>query len=120
MKMLDSNTHSQTGVWEQGRSPVGRDVLFPTSAYVTNKFHRSIETLYANIFCLYRLFLHAYLRRDEGNPTYGFLSLSARVYFVPILINGALENSTLRIFIQLKIIPIGYGYNNKYKRDKSV
>jgi len=86
---INSNTHSQTGVWElgqkltplvsqfllekkQGFRPVGRDVLFPTSAYVTNKFHRSIETLYANIFCLYGLFLCANLRREEDIPTYRF------------------------------------------------
>ena len=94
--MINSNIYSQTGVWEQGRSPVGLDVLFPTSVYIINKFYRSIETLYANIFCLYVLFLCAYLRREEDIPTYGFLSLSARFYFMRILFNGALENSTLR------------------------
>ncbi len=95
-KIPNSNTHSQTGVWEQGRSPVGRDVLFPTFVYITNKFHRSIKTLYADIFCLYGLFLYACFCRDEGNPTYGSLSLLARFYFMPILFDGALANSTLR------------------------
>ena len=50
----------------------------------------------SDIFCLYGIFLYANLRRDEGNPTYGVLSLSARFYFMPILFNGALENSTLQ------------------------
>ena len=82
--------------WEQGRSPVGRVALIPTSVYITNKIYRSIEALYADVFCLYGLLFYAYLRRDEGNPTYGFLSLSARFYFMLILFNGALENSTLQ------------------------
>ena len=86
---INSNMHSQTGVWEQGQSPVGRVALIPTSVYVTNRFYRSIETLYANVFCLYELFLYANLRRDEGNPTYGFLSISARFYFIPILFKTA-------------------------------
>jgi len=62
-----------------------------------------METLYANIFCLYRLFLYAYLSRDEGTPTYGFSdsrSLSEKFCFMPIPFNGALENSTLRIFFE--------------------
>jgi hypothetical protein len=100
--MINSNTHSQAGAWEQGRSPVGRvapqALPMATSVYVTNTPYPSIETLYANIFCLYGLFIYVNLCRDEGNPTYGFLSLSAKLYFMPILFNGALENSTLRIF----------------------
>ena len=87
---INSNMHSQAGAWERGRSPVGRVALIPTSVYITNKFYRSIETPYVNIFCLYELFLYANLRRDEGNPTYGCLSLSARFYFMPILFNGAM------------------------------
>ena len=75
---------------------VGRVALIPTSVYVTNKFYRSIETLYADVFCLCGLLLYANLRREEDIPTYGFLSLSARFYFVPILFNGALENGTLQ------------------------
>ena len=100
---INSNMCSQTGVWEQGRSPVGRDILIPTSVYVTNRFYRSIETPYANIFCLYGLFLYAVLRRDEGNPTYSFLSLSARLYFMPILFNGAIA-----------IAPYDFLLNQKY------
>ena len=80
--------------WKQGRSPVGRDVLFPTSVYISNKFYRSIEILYIDVFCLHKLFIYAYLRREEDIPTYGCLSLSARFYFIPI--EGALENSTQR------------------------
>ncbi len=75
---------------EQGRSTVGRVALIPTSIYITNKFYRSIETLYADVSCLYELFIYAYLRREEDIPTYGFLSLSARFYFMQILINGAM------------------------------
>ncbi len=78
---------------KQGQSPVGRDVLFPTSVYITNKFHRSIEALYANIFCSYRLFLYADLRRDEDIPTYRSLILSARFYFMRILLKGALKTA---------------------------
>ena len=85
---INSNMHSQAGAWERGRSPVGRVALIPTSVYVSNKFYRSIETLYADIFCLYGLFLYANLRRDEDNPTYGY-------YFMTILLNGALKNSIL-------------------------
>ncbi len=58
---------------EQHQSPVGRVALLPTSVYITNKIYCSIETLYANIFYLYGLFLYANLCRNEGNPTYGFL-----------------------------------------------
>ncbi len=84
--------------WEQGRSPVGRVALIPTSVYITNKFYRSIETLYADVFCLCGLLLYANLRREEDIPTYGSLSLSARFYFMRILFNGVLENSILRKF----------------------
>ncbi len=89
--------HSQTGVWERGLRPVGRVALIPTSVYITNKFYHSIETLYANIFCLYGFFLYACFCRDEGNPTYGY-------YFMPILFNGALENSTLQMLYQINTL----------------
>ena len=93
----NSNTHSQTGVWERGRSPVGRVALIPTFVYATNKIYCSIETLCANVFCLYGLLFYACFCRDEGNPTYGY-------YFMPILFNGVFvpkgihfnKNSTLR------------------------
>jgi len=91
--MTNFNTHSQTKIYAQGQSPVGRVALIPTSIYVTNNLYRSIETLYANIFYLYALFPYANLRRDEGNPTYGDLnikSFSARFYFMQILICGAM------------------------------
>ncbi len=98
---INSNIHSQRGRWERGRSPIGRVALIPISVCVTHKFYRSTETLYANVFCLYGLFLYACLCRDEGNPTYGFLSLSARFYVMRILFNGALANSTLRKYDNL-------------------
>jgi len=58
--------------WKQDKALVGRVALIPTSTYISNKFYRSIKTLYANIFCLYKLFIYACVCRDEGNPTYGF------------------------------------------------
>ncbi len=58
--------------------------------FVKFRFYRSIETLCADVFCLYELLLYVYLRRKEDIPTYGYLSLSARFYFVRILINGAI------------------------------
>ena len=70
-------------ILNQYTSPVGRDVLFPTSAYITNTFYCSIETLYANIFYVYGLFLCADVRREEDIPTYGY-------YFMPNLFNGAM------------------------------
>jgi hypothetical protein len=73
--MINSHTHSQTKTWKQGRSPVGRVVLIPTSAYVTNNPYRSIETLYANVSYLYGLLIYANYCRDEGNPTYRFLRM---------------------------------------------
>ncbi len=41
---------------------------------------------------------YANLRRDEGNPTYGCLSLSARFYFMRILFNGALKTAPYDFF----------------------
>ena len=91
------NMHSQT----KEKTPVGRVALIPTSVYIANKFYRSIEALYANIFCLYELFFYACFCRDEDNPTYRSLSLSARFYFMQILFNGALENSTLQKYYNM-------------------
>ena len=59
-------------------------------------FEFFVKFRYSNIFRLYELSLYANLRREEDIPTYGFLSLSARFYFMRILFNGALANSTLR------------------------
>ena len=50
MKIFNVKRYSQAKTWEQGQSPLGRVALIPTSVYITNKFYRSIETLYANIF----------------------------------------------------------------------
>ena len=70
--MINSNTHSQTGVWEQGRSPVGGDCYHTICLNPkTNFFFMSIIGAMAI-------------------APYGFLSLSARFYFMQILINGAM------------------------------
>jgi len=89
--MINSNTHSQIKVFEQGQSPVGRVALIPTSIYIPNQFHRSIETLYANIFYFYQIFICANLRRHQGKPTHGIQSLSVRFYFMRILFDGRLK-----------------------------
>jgi len=89
--MTNSNTHSQTKVWKQGRSPVGRVALIPTIVYISNELYRLIKTLYTNIFYFIEPFIPANLRRDEDNPTYCSKTLSARFYFMPILFNGRLK-----------------------------
>ena len=95
----NSNTHSQTGVWERGLRPVGRVALIPTFVYITNKFYCSMEILYANVFCLYGLFLCACFCRDEGIPTYGY-------YLMPNLFNSA-------------FVPKGIYFNKKSTLRKS-
>ena len=45
--------------------------------HINQIYYGLIETLYANVFCLYKLFIHANLRRDEGNPTYGFYNIQS-------------------------------------------
>ena len=60
----------------------------------------------SDIFCLDRLFLYAYFCREEDDhwkclwciPTYGFLSLLARFYFMRILFNGALKTAPYKCF----------------------
>jgi len=93
--MNNSNIYS----WEQGRSPVGRVALIPTSIYIPK--YLIVQWLF---LCQYYLnkeqLFYARLRRDEGNPTYGFLdikSLSAKLYFLPILFNGALKTAPYKI-----------------------
>jgi len=76
---------------QEVQNPVGRVALIPTSIYIPNQFHRSIETLYANIFDFYQIFICANLRRHRGKPTYGVQSLSARFYFMQILFDGRLK-----------------------------
>jgi len=83
--MTNCNTHSK------GQSPVGRVALIPTSIYIPNQFHRSIKTLYANIFYFYQIFICANLRRHQGKPTYGVQSLLARFLFMRILFDGRLK-----------------------------
>ena len=52
-----------------------------------------METLDANIFCLYELFLYACFCRDEGNPTYEY-------YFVPNLFNGTMAIALYKTMTQ--------------------
>jgi len=65
---LNSNTHSQAGAWERGLCPVG---------CVSQRTVKIIFKLLPNMFL-------------------GLKSLSANLFFMSILLNGALENSTLR------------------------
>jgi len=88
---------------QQDRSPVGRVALIPTSIYIPNQFHRSIKTLYANIFDFYQIFICANLRRHQGKPTYNVQSLLARFYFVRILFDG-----------RLKPYPTGFKFSKHY------
>jgi hypothetical protein len=76
---------------------VGRVALIPTLIYLIKQLIVQWKYLCQFFKTIEHLF-YAYLRRDGGNPTYGFLSLSAKLYFMPILFNGALANSTLRTF----------------------
>jgi len=99
--MINFDTYFHIKAWKQGQSHVGRVALIPTSVYATNNLCRSIETLYANIFYLYWFFPHGNLCRDEGNPTYGDLnikSLSAKFYFMQILICGAMAIAPYSFF----------------------
>ncbi|MCH9740430.1 MAG: hypothetical protein K0U38_06275 [Epsilonproteobacteria bacterium] len=66
-KFVKLNTKDK--IWKR---PVVRVALIPTSVYITNYLYRSIKTLYAYMFCFYKLFIYANFCRDEGNPTYGF------------------------------------------------
>ena len=45
---------------------------------------------------------HAYFCREEDIPTYGFLSLSVRFYFMPTLFNSALKTAPHRKPNELK------------------
>jgi hypothetical protein len=73
---------------EQGRSPVGRVALIPTLTYLLK--YMMVQWKFSYQFLINKKYLlYANLCRDEGNPTYGF-------YFMPISLNGALENGTQR------------------------
>jgi len=84
--MTNSNTYSQTGVWEQGRSPVGGDCY---------------HTIFNSIYKIKFQSLSMPIIGAMAIAPYGLLSLSARFYFIPTLFNGALENSTLRTLFQI-------------------
>ena len=65
--------YSQAGAWERGRSPVGRVALIPTMICIKEMPDCSMKFLYANVLLDRKHLIHACLRRDEGNPSYGFL-----------------------------------------------
>ena len=88
--MTNFHTYFHIEEWKQERNPVGWVALIPTYVYATNNIYRLIETLYANIFCFYQLFICANLCRHQGKPTYSVQSLSTRFYFMQILICGAM------------------------------
>ena len=90
------------GCKEQGLCPVGRVVLIPTLTYLLK--YMIVQWKFSYQFLINKKhLLYANSCRDEGNPTYNCLnikSLSERFYFLLILLNGALENSTLRDFFK--------------------
>jgi len=69
---INSNTHSQRGRWEQGRSPVDRVALIPTLIYLLKPMVVQWKFSYQFFINIKHLF-YVHLRRDEGNPTYGCL-----------------------------------------------
>jgi len=97
---------------ERGRSHVGRVALIPTLIYLLKYMVVQWKFLCQLLINMKHLF-YACLCRDEGNPTYGFFKLyhfnlspfgfdgvvrglhPTKLYFLPILFCGALENSTL-------------------------
>ena len=72
---------------EQGRSPVGRVALIPTLTYLL-KYIIVQWKISCQLWINMKHLFYANLCRGEDTPTYG--------YFVPTLLNGALENGTLR------------------------
>ncbi len=89
-------------IWKQGRSPVGWGVLSPTLICLPKYLIVQWKFL-CQVFVNIKYFIYADLCRGEDTPTYGFSnnkSLSAKFCFMPILLNGALENSTLRAFFE--------------------
>jgi len=102
---LNSNMHSPRGRWERGRSPVGGDcyhtilnLIFTTKLYIDNLLEVGAMAIAPYSFS-------------------DIKSLSAKLYFIPSLLNGALENSTLqkhynlpyfsqKLFFNVKILKI--------------
>jgi hypothetical protein len=77
--------------------------LIPTFVYARNNPYRLMETLYANVFCLYGLFIYAYLRRDEGNPTYELLK-NQKHYNLPHFSHKLFFNVKISLFKKWSII----------------
>jgi len=73
--MINSNTHSQTGVWERGRSPVGGDCYRTIDITFKIKF----QSLFMPIVGAMAI------------APYGVQSLSARFLFMRILFDGRLK-----------------------------
>ncbi|CAA6806701.1 MAG: Unknown protein [uncultured Sulfurovum sp.] len=73
--MIDSNRHSQVGVWKQGQSSVKAD------CYHTIYLKFKIDFFF--IPSIGRMVI----------TFYGILSLTAKLYFIPILFNGALKTA---------------------------
>ena len=99
MIMTNFNTYSQNGVWEQGRSPVGRVTLIPTFIDINKILHCSIHVIYINIFSFFKLLYFANLRRDEGNPTYNHadnISLSAKLQIIRNVLNEVLKTTNFK------------------------
>ena len=103
---LKTNTHSQRGRWERGRSLVGRGVFSPTLTQITNKLYGSI----INIYWFYDAYNLCRFMSGRGHPDLRFFVMS-------ISLNGALENSTLqkhynlsyfsqKLFFNVKILKI--------------
>jgi len=87
--MMNAHRYSQAGAWEQGRSPVGADCY-----HTTINLRFEIKYCFNNIINISAMAI----------APYGFLnlkSLSAKLSFLPMLLTGALENSTLRNFLKI-------------------
>ncbi len=63
----------ELGALERGQSLVGRVALIPTMICIKEMSDCSMKFLYANVLLDRKHLIYACLRRDEGNPTYGFL-----------------------------------------------
>ena len=107
---LNSHTHSQRGRWERGRSPVGGDC-----------YHTILNPIFKIkpwLFFMPNIGAMAYPKGiSVGHRPYRFFRLHhfklstfyfdgvvrglhpTRLSFMPILFRGALENSTLRNFL---------------------
>ena len=96
--MVSSNTHSQRGRWEQGRSPVGGDCHHTILNLIFKirfrfSFMPNVGAMAIAPYGLKKLH-HSILSPFGFDGVVGDYTL--RFYFMPISFNGALENSTLQ------------------------